>query len=123
MFEGVSAGGIRGNCYALTWDSGDGRVSCLGCVNGEPADLCPEPVYRPGSGWRRMRIRAAGERLTFEVGDDTILSVTDTTFASGQCGIGYHEYFTGNEYIQGTHADNFLAAEVGSASDAAWIAY
>ncbi|MBN1477504.1 hypothetical protein JXA47_12180 [Candidatus Sumerlaeota bacterium] len=112
MFEGTNlAGTIRGSNYALTWDSLDGRVQCLRTIDGVPTDLLPMQVFRPTTGWREFRIDAFGDDLTFVFDGEVILQITDTTHPSGQCGIGYHDYFTNNANIIGTRADNFAATE------------
>lgn len=113
LFEGASSGGIQGNNYAMTWDSRDGRLSCFRTVGGVPTDLNPSPRYYPSSGWRTFRIEGEGACLTFKLGGEVILSATDTTFGAGQCGIGYHEYFTTNANIRGTRADHFRVERPG----------
>ena len=106
-FEGTSGNG--GYCYALCWDSDTGRFWCMKSVDGVITDLSPTPIYDTTTGWRTFRIEAQGNQLTFKVDGATLLSVTDTTYTQGQCGIGYHEYFTTNSNMIGTRADNFIA--------------
>jgi len=106
-FEHTSGGG--GYCYVLAWDSSDGRLWCMKSQNGAKTDLNLSPMYRPSSGWRKMRIEVYGNQITFKIDGDTILETTDDTYRSGQCGIGYHEYFTTNSNMIGTIADNFKA--------------
>ncbi len=107
VFEHTYAGG--GYCYAMAWDSADGRLWCMKSVAGVITDLSPAPIYRTSTAWRRMRIEARGNQLTFLCDGETLLNTTDDTFSAGQCGIGYHEYFTTNSNMAGTRADNFLA--------------
>lgn len=121
MFDGRSSSGILGNNYALTWDSHTGEVRCLKTVAGTPSSLAT-PMPRASSAWRTFRIEAVGSQLTFKVDGEIIASVTDSTFAKGEFGIGYHEYFTTNSNILGAYADNFLAAEPNGANSA-WRVY
>ncbi|MEO6594261.1 MAG: hypothetical protein ABIP94_05870, partial [Planctomycetota bacterium] len=103
-FEGTQS--QQGACYALTWDSHDGRVRCLRVQGGVLADLLPIPRYVPATAWRRFRIEAAGNQLTFALDGERLLQVTDGTFASGEFGIGYHEFFTTNANMRGTRVDS-----------------
>jgi hypothetical protein len=115
VFEGISGSGIRGNSYALTWDSGDGRVHCFNTVEGVPTDLLPAPVTEPSTAWRHFRIEALGSQITFKLDGVVLASVVDTAHPAGQFGIGYHEYFATNSNIAGTRADNFRADVMTSA--------
>lgn len=119
-FEHTTGGG--GYCYAMAWDSGNGRLWCLKSVNGVITDLNPAPIYRPSTAWRRMRIEAQGDQLRFLCDGELILSVTDSTHRNGQCGIGYHEYFATNSNMIGTIADNFLADEL-TLNTKGWMLY
>ena len=107
VFEHTYAGG--GYCYGMSWDSHDGRLWCFKSVGGDVTDLCASPEYRDSSAWRTFAIEAEGDSLTFYCDDEIITEVTDSTFRSGRCGIGYHEYFSTNSNMKGTHADNFMA--------------
>ncbi len=111
-FEHTHGGG--GYCYILAWDSGDGRLWCVKSVNGATTDLAGTPIHRPSTAWRRMRIEARGSQLTFKCDGEAILTVSDSSFSQGQCGIGWHEYFTTDSNMQGTIADNFLADSLGT---------
>jgi len=111
-FEHTTGGG--GYCYGLAWDSNNGRLWCFKSVNGAITDLNPAPVYKASTGWRTMRIEAIGNSLKFICNSETILETTDNTFRYGQCGIGYHEYFTTNSNMLGTYSDNFSAGRLGS---------
>ena len=123
MFDGISGGGVQGNCYAMTWDSNNGRLQCLRVVNGVPTDLLPAPVYHASSGWREMRIELVGQSLVFKLNGALLLSTTDSTHSQGQFGIGYHEFFTTNANILGTYADNFRADVTGSSAARDWEIY
>jgi len=119
-FEHTTGGG--GYCYAMAWDSGNGRLWCLKSVNGVITDLNPSPIYRPSTAWRRMRIEAQGDQIAFRCDGELILSVTDATHRQGQCGIGFHEYFTTNSNMLGAIADNFIA-DLLTTSANRWMLY
>ena len=122
LFEGTSGSGDSGNCYALTWDSGDGRVNCFRVISGVPTDLNSTPVYLPSTGWRKFRIEAYGNMLKFIIDNEIILSIIDSEISQGVCGIGYHEYFTTPSNMEGTHADNFIA-DVLNPTNSTWMLY
>lgn len=99
----------RGACYALTWDSGDGRLSCLRVANGVLRDLAPQPIFLPSTAWRRLRLEARGAELTFVVDGAVVLTVVDSTHPSGEFGLGHHEFFGDNRFARGALADNWFA--------------
>ncbi len=101
-FEGTSGGG--GYCYALFWDSTDGRTRGVKVVNGVLTDLVP-PRLLTGTAWRRLRIEAQGPALTFYVDGVPLGSAVDSTYASGQSGVGHHEYFSDNSLARGARVD------------------
>lgn len=105
-----------GACYALTFDSHDGRVRCLRCAGGVLTDLLPSPRSFPSTAWRRFRIEARGDRLAFFLDGERLLDATDATHAQGAFGIGYHEYFATNAHQRGTRADAFFADVPGAFS-------
>ncbi|HEX5050776.1 MAG TPA: hypothetical protein VFZ65_03290 [Planctomycetota bacterium] len=96
----------QGACYALTWDSHDGRVRCLRVQGGTSTDLLPAPLFVPGTAWRRFCIDAVGSELTFTLDGERLLQTNDTTYASGDFGIGFHEFFTTNTNMRGTRVDS-----------------
>jgi len=98
-----------GACYALCWDSHDGRVRCLRVQGGVLTDLLPAPRFVPGTAWRRFRLEAAGSVLTFVLDGERLLQVQDGAWASGEFGIGCHEYFTTNANMRGARIDTFHA--------------
>lgn len=98
-----------GACYALTWDSHDGRLRCLRVQGGVLTDLAPAPVFRASTAWRRIRIEARGSSLRFLVDGALVLAATDAAFPAGEIGIGHHEYFLTNANARGTRADNWFA--------------
>jgi hypothetical protein len=98
----------RGNCYALTFDSNDGRIRAGAIVEGVFTDLLDgAPLLEPSTAWRRLRIDTIGSSIRFFVDGTQIASTTDTTHPDGRCGIAYHEYFTTNTNAQGAYVDNF----------------
>ncbi len=99
-----------GNCYAMTFDSNDGRIRAGKYVDGTLTDfLAGDPLYRPASAWYRFRIHCEGSTIRYHLDDDVIVSVTDTTHDRGYFGLGYHEFFATDSNIHGTRADNLLA--------------
>ena len=99
----------QGACYALTWDSDDGRLRCMRVSGGVRHDFLPTPMYRPSTAWRRFRIEARAAELTFLVDGAIVLSVNDGAFPSGTFGVGYRESFATNSNMRGTRADNLFA--------------
>ncbi|MGE3171804.1 MAG: hypothetical protein AB7O97_04210 [Planctomycetota bacterium] len=99
----------QGACYALTWDSHDGRVRCLRAAGGALTDLLPAPRFRTGTAWRRFRIDAQGPTLTFRLDGELLLQTVDATHPSGEFGIGFHEFFTTNANMRGARVDTFHA--------------
>jgi len=120
-FEHTTGGG--GYCYALVWDSNNGRLWCMKSINGFITDLNASPLYYPSTNWRNFRIEAIGSQIKFLLDGSPVLTATDTTFTQGQCGIGFHEYFTTNSNMLGTYADNFLADAISASSVNHWEIY
>ncbi len=120
-FEHTTGGG--GYCYAMAWDSNNGRLWCLKSVNGALTDLNSSPLYYPSSGWRNFRIEALGNQIKFLLDGTPLLTSNDTTFSQGQCGIGFHEYFTTNSNMRGTYADNFMADAITASQVSHWELY
>jgi hypothetical protein len=106
-FDGTQS--QAGACYALAWDSHDGRLWCMRALAGSLTDLNPRPIHLPGTAWRTFRIEARGPELTFLVDGYRVLRTLDTIFPRGEFGIGYHEYFATNANMRGTRADRFHA--------------
>ncbi|MEZ5966305.1 MAG: hypothetical protein R3F56_20890 [Planctomycetota bacterium] len=106
-----------GSCYALTWDSGDGRVRCSRVLRGAATDLLSSPVLRPTTAWRRLRIEARGTALRFLVDGQTVLQTIDATLPRGQAGIGHHEWFTDNRLARGTRAEAFALTTLAGDDD------
>jgi len=103
-FEGA------GNCYAMTWDSDDGYLRCGKSVDGTLTDLSPSQIYVQASGWHKLRIECEGSNIRYYLDGVLKASVTDTTFASGSCGMGYTSHI-GTSYppARGAYFDNFSA--------------
>jgi hypothetical protein len=97
----------QGACYALCWDSHDGRVRCLRAQGGVLTDLLPAPRQVPGTAWRRFRLETAGSLITFVLDGERLLQVTDAAHPDGELGIGYHEYFATNANMRGARVDSF----------------
>ncbi len=95
----------QGACYALTWDGADGRLRCLRAHGGVLTDLLPAPRYVPGTAWRRFRLEARGDVLTFWLDGELLLQAVDTTHPDGAFGLGQHEYFATNANMRGTRVD------------------
>ncbi len=111
----LAAGGYgKGNCYALTFDSHDGRVRAGKYVQGLFTDFMAEPMFLPSTAWRRFRIACAGSQITFSLDGATVASATDTTFPRGYFGLGYAEFFATDALMHGTRADRFEAYVAGT---------
>lgn len=99
-----------GNCYALTYDSNNGRIRATKYVNSVIADYREaNQVYMPSTAWRRFRIECVDSTIRYLVDGETIAEVIDSSHPNGYFGIGYHEFFGNNANIRGTRADNFSA--------------
>lgn len=101
----------RGNCYALVYDSNDGRIQAGKFLNGTLIDFLNTPAYEPATAWRTFRIECRGANIKFLVDNRLIASVADTDFPRGYFGIGYQESFTTKSNMHGTRADNFTAVD------------
>jgi hypothetical protein len=105
-----------GACYALTWDSHDGRLRCLRAQGGVLTDLLPAPRLVTGTAWHRFRIDATGSQLSFWLDGELVLQTVDTTYASGEFGIGFHEFFATNSNMHGARVDSVHADVPGAFS-------
>lgn len=94
-----------GACYALTFDSGDGRVRCLRVASAALVDLLPTARFYASTAWRRFRIEAIGSRIAFFVDGEEMVVATDNTHGEGAFGIGYHEFFQQDALMRGTRVD------------------
>ncbi len=123
--NGMGALGLNGNygsgnCYALTYDSNNGRLRAAKYVNGTISDFQQSsPVYMASTAWRNFRIECLGSRIRYLVDGSLLADVIDTTHVRGYFGIGYHEFFATNSNMHGTRADNFSAVRLAAPDKAA----
>jgi len=105
-FEGV------GNCYALLWDNDDGRLRACKIVDATITDFFSPARTVTVGGWHTMRIEARTNQIKFFLDGQLLIQTTDSTFASGQCGIGYSLH-PGSPATypaaRGVYFDNFVA--------------
>ncbi|MFB3894991.1 MAG: hypothetical protein ACE14V_01690 [bacterium] len=120
-FEGTTGGG--GYCYLMAYDSNSGRLWCGKSINGVITDFNTTPIYYPSTAWRKFRIECSGNRITYKLDNSVVCSITDTSYHSGLCGIGFHEYFTTNSNMLGTRVDNFYADLVTTTGISNWMLY
>lgn len=106
-FDGTQS--QAGACYALCWDSHDGALRCLRVQGGVRTDLLPSPRFAASTAWRRFRIEAVGDELTFSLDGERLLRIRDGAFPSGDYGIGFHEYFATNSHQRGARIDAAVA--------------
>jgi hypothetical protein len=109
-FDSPAAG--SSNCYALMWDSDDGRLRAGHFLDGRWEDFPGEEKYLPSTAWRRFQIDCRGERISFFVDGDLLVEATDAAHPSGPCGIAYREEFSDNEHIGGAVVEDFRMAPV-----------
>jgi hypothetical protein len=102
-FEGA------GNCYALLWDTDDGRLRACKIVDATMTDFLSPARYVTGSGWRAMRIEARENKIKYFLDGQLLIETTDSTFPSGQCGLGYATYRSDWPVTRGAYFDNFWA--------------
>src|SRR5207249_846380 len=103
-FEGA------GNAYAFLWDADDGRLRAAKLVDGTSiTDFFSPARYVTGSAWHTMRIEARTNQIKFFLDGALLIQANDSTFASGQCGLGYIQHFNGNPAGRGAYFDNFAA--------------
>lgn len=102
-FEGA------GNCYAMSWDSDDGHLRAAKLVDGTITNFFSPSKYVTTPGWHRLRIEAENDQIRYYLDGTLQLSVTDTTFPSGMCGIGYSNHTTADPATRGAYFDNFEA--------------
>ncbi len=104
----LSSKGKKGNCYALFYDSGTGRICAARVTDGEIVDFSPnDSLNLPTTGWRKLRIECKGAKIKYLVDGGKVVKTEDETHKSGPCGIGYHEYFKSNALMTAAYAENF----------------
>lgn len=114
----------RGNCYAILWDSDDGRLRACRIVDATITDFMAPPRYMPASGWHRARIEALENEISYYLDGDLLVKVTDTTFPSGPGGMGYSNHTSNPAAGRGAYFDNFLADVLAPANPGpAWELY
>jgi Peptidase family M23 len=106
----------RGNCYAITFDSDDGRLRAARIVDASVTDFVSPQRYVTSSGWHTLRIEALEDQITFLFDGEVLALVSDSTFPSGPCGVGFSDHTTSHPSDRGVYFDNFLAGPLGSES-------
>jgi hypothetical protein len=102
-----------GNCYALTYDTHDGRVRAGKYTNGLLSDFLEStPLYLPASGWHQFKIACAGATLRYYVDEALVIQLNDGSFPRGYFGLGHEELFATDSLVHGTQADNFSAVQL-----------
>jgi hypothetical protein len=118
MFEG------KGNCYAMTWDTDDGRLRCCKVVDGTITDFLSPVQYVTGSGWHTMRIEAEGTNIRYYLDGALRISATDSSHYSGPCGIAYDSHMPPSyPAARGAYFDNFQANAFVTATASDWTLY
>ena len=98
-----------GNSYTMYYDAYSGRLYGGKFVNGSLTDLLPSTQTITASGWHTLRMEAQGSQIKYFLDGVLLATVTDTTFHSGLCGIGYNQHFSTNPAARGAYFDNFSA--------------
>lgn len=96
-----------GNCYLMTHDSNNGRIICGKVQAGEITDFLDKEVSITKNGWHEFRIDCQGNRIRYFLDKRLIADVEDDFRSEGQCGVGYHEFFSDNDHAQGTLVARF----------------
>lgn len=103
----------KGNCYAMLYDSDDGRLRCARTANATLADFYEinngSKIYITESGWHRLRIEAIENNLYYYLDSALLLHTTDNLHESGPFGIGYSNHFSSLPPDRGARFDNFRA--------------
>ena len=102
-FEGA------GNCYALLWDTDDGRLRAARLVDAAITDFLSPARYVTVGGWHTMRIEARENKIAYFLDGDLLVEATDSTFPCGQCGVGYSTHRSDWPATRGACFDNFEA--------------
>jgi hypothetical protein len=99
----------KGNCYAMLYDSDDGRLRAARVLNASITDFCSPSRYVKDSGWHRLRIEAFEEDLFFYLDEELLAHMSDDNFPSGPSGLGYSDHFNDPPSDRGAYFDNFKA--------------
>jgi hypothetical protein len=106
-FEGA------GNCYAMTWDTDDGRLRAARIDDGVMTDFLSPARYIASSGWHTFRIDASGDHVMYYLDGSLLIDVTDTSLFAGVSGLGYSNHTTSDPADRGGRFDNFSAEALG----------
>lgn len=99
----------KGNCYAMLFDSDDGRVRAAKIVDSTITDFLPTQKYEPSSGWHNFKIEAEENKIRYFMDEIMLIEATDSTFPSGPCGIIFSNRTSANPADRGAYFDNFIA--------------
>jgi hypothetical protein len=102
----------KGNCYALLYASGTGRVRPGKYVDGVWTDFLVDAPVVVVSGWHAFRIDCSGTTIRFRLDGSVIATVSDASHARGYWGVGHHEFFSTDSNTHGARVDNFIAYAV-----------
>ena len=97
-----------GNGYAILWDADTGRVRAGKLLEGSISGMTIIKT-NAATAWHTMRIEARGTQIKYFLDGTLLMQATDSTFPSGQCGLGYTMHFNGYPAGRGAYFDNFLA--------------
>ncbi len=98
-----------GNCYALLYDTDDGRLRACKLVEADYIDFFPTKQYITSSGWHTLRIEARDTQIKYFLDGNFLIQVNDATFPCGQCGVGYSTHRSDWPTDRGACFDNFMA--------------
>ncbi len=99
----------KGNCYAILYDSDDGRLRATKITDSTLTDFLPAARYITSSGWHTLKIEAKEDIIKYYLDGSLLIEVTDSTFPSGLCGFGFSNKTTANPADRGAYFDNFIA--------------
>lgn len=100
----------KGNCYALLYDSVDGRVRAARIVDAAVTDFLPSALYVTANGWNRFRIECEENHIRYYLNGNLLVDKVDSEFPCGPCGIGYvFHYRSSYPSARGARFDNFIA--------------
>lgn len=100
-----------GNGYALLWDNHNGQLRAGRLVDAAITGMAAVRTVT-SNGWHTLRIEAQTNQLRFYFDQQLLLQTNDTTFPSGQAGLGYRWYQgSPSSYpaARGAYFDNFVA--------------
>lgn len=109
-FDSPEAG--SSNCYALMWDSDNGRLHAGSYRDGKWFEFLDEAKSMPGSAWRHFRIDCRGDRIGWFVNGAPMAEVNDSSHSSGLCGVAYREEFSDDQAIGAALVEDFIMGPV-----------